>query len=212
VPVQLQRKQGGQLEQRFVEFVFQPIFDGGGDVEGIFVHGFDITQQVLSRRDAEIANRAKDEFLATLSHELRTPLSAILGWSSLIKDRVLPEAERQDAIEAIYRNAQVQARLIEDIIDVSRIVTGKLRLDVQPTELAPIIEAAVESVSPAAEARNIRLQRVLDSGPSMVSGDPNRLQQVVWNLLTNAIKFTPKGGRVQIRLERVHSHVEDHRY
>jgi PAS domain S-box-containing protein len=208
MPVQLQVELGGPLEQRFVEFVFQPIFGGSGEVEGIFTHGFDITEQVLSRRDAEIANRAKDEFLATLSHELRTPLNAILGWASLIKDRLLPEADYPDAIEAIYRNAQAQARLIEDIVDVSRIVTGKLRLDVQPTELAPIIEAAVESVSPAAEARSIRLQRVLDSGSSMVSGDPNRLQQVVWNLLTNAIKFTPKGGRVQVRLERVNSHIE----
>jgi signal transduction histidine kinase/ActR/RegA family two-component response regulator len=208
MPVRLQVEQGGPLEQRFVEFVFQPIFDGSGEVEGIFVHGFDITEQVLSRLDAETANRAKDEFLATLSHELRTPLNAILGWSSMIKDGLLPEAERPDAVEAVHRNAQAQARLIEDIVDVSRIVTGKLRLDVQPTELAPIIEAAVESVSPAAESRSIRLQRVLDSGSSTVSGDPTRLQQVVWNLLTNAIKFTPKGGRVQIRLERVNSHVE----
>jgi len=112
------------------------------------------------------------------------------------------------ALESIERNARAQGRLIDDILDVSRIITGKLRLDVRPVDLASVIEGAVESVRPAAEAKGIRLQRVLDTGPQVVSGDPERLQQVVWNLLSNAVKFTPKGGRVQIRLERIDSHVE----
>ncbi len=167
-----------------------------------------LAQEKKARQDAEQANRTKDEFLATLSHELRTPLNAIIGWASLIDDERLTEEEKARGIETIRRNANLQAQLIEDILDVSRIITGKLRLEVRSIELSSIIEGAVESVLPAAQAKSIRLQRVLDSGTSLVSGDPNRLQQVVWNLLTNAIKFTPKGGRVQIRLERINSHIE----
>jgi PAS domain S-box-containing protein len=161
-----------------------------------------------ARLEAEQANRAKDEFLAVLSHELRTPLTSILGWSRLLLGDQLKEADRERALNTIQRNAHLQSQLIDDILDVSRIITGKLRLEVRPVELSFVIEAAIESVLPAAEAKQIRLQRVLDSGTSFVSGDPNRLQQVVWNLLTNAIKFTPRNGRVQVRLERVDSHVE----
>jgi PAS domain S-box-containing protein len=167
-----------------------------------------LSREQQARAEAEVANRTKDEFLATLSHELRTPLNAILGWSRLITNSRIDEEERARGIETIQRNAQLQLQLIEDILDVSRIITGKYRLEVRATEVADVIESAVESVLPAAQARDIRLQRVLDSGHCLVSGDPARLQQVVWNLLTNAIKFTPKGGRVQIRLERVNSHVE----
>ncbi|HEX8137197.1 MAG TPA: PAS domain S-box protein [Pyrinomonadaceae bacterium] len=161
-----------------------------------------------ARMEAEQANRAKDEFLAVLSHELRTPLTSILGWSRLLLGDQLKETDRERALNTIQRNAHLQSQLIDDILDVSRIITGKLRLEVRPVELSFVIEAAIESVLPAADAKQIRLQRVLDSGTSFVSGDPNRLQQVVWNLLTNAIKFTPRHGRVQVRLERVDSHVE----
>jgi PAS domain S-box-containing protein len=161
-----------------------------------------------ARMESEQANRAKDEFLAVLSHELRTPLTSILGWSRLLLGDQLKEADRERALNTIQRNAHLQSQLIDDILDVSRIITGKLRLEVRPVELSFVIEAAIESVLPAAEAKQIRLQRVLDSGTSFVSGDPNRLQQVIWNLLTNAIKFTPRNGRVQVRLERVDSHVE----
>jgi PAS domain S-box-containing protein len=167
-----------------------------------------LEREQKARHEAETANRTKDEFLATLSHELRTPLNAILGWSRMIGDGQLSEDEKQRGLEVIQRNAQLQAQLIEDLLDVSRIITGKLTLQVRPTEIAPIIEAAVESVLPAAQAKGIRVQRVLDSGLGLVSGDPSRLQQVIWNLISNAIKFTPKGGRVQIRLERIDSHVE----
>jgi CheY-like chemotaxis protein/nitrogen-specific signal transduction histidine kinase len=184
------------------------MFEAGGAVAGIFVHGIDITEQVRARFAAEEANRAKDEFLATLSHELRTPLNAILGWSRMLSDHRLNEEDRVQALEAVQRNAQLQAQLVEDILDVSRIITGKLRLQVRPVELEAVVEAAVEAVLPTAQAKSIRVQRVLESGTSTVSGDFNRLQQVVWNLLSNAIKFTPKGGRVQVRLERVNSQVE----
>lgn len=160
-----------------------------------------------ARAEAETANRLKDEFLATLSHELRTPLASILGWSRLLKEKQVPAEQVMRAIEIIERNAKSQSQLIEDILDVSRIVSGKLRLDVRPVDLAAIIETAIESIRPAAEAKNIRLQRVIDSG-GMISGDADRLQQVVWNLLSNAVKFTPKDGRVQVKLERVNSHVE----
>jgi len=159
-------------------------------------------------REAQEVNRLKDEFLATLSHELRTPLTAVLGWTRLLSSGQLDEATGRRALETIERNAQSQVQLIDDILDVSRIIRGKLRLNVRPTDLAPVIEAAVDSVRPAAEAKGIRLQVVLDPHGGLVSGDPDRLQQVVWNLLSNAIKFTPKEGRVQVLLVRINSHLE----
>jgi PAS domain S-box-containing protein len=159
-------------------------------------------------REAQEVNRLKDEFLATLSHELRTPLTAVLGWTRLLGTGQLDEATHQRALETIERNAQSQVQLIDDILDVSRVIRGKLRLNVRAAELTPVIEAAVDSVRPAAEARGIRLQVVLDPRAGPVSGDPDRLQQVVWNLLSNAIKFTPKEGRVQVLLARAGSHLE----
>jgi PAS domain S-box-containing protein len=159
-------------------------------------------------RDSQESSRLKDEFLATMSHELRTPLNAILGWASLLSGGRLSEESTMQALETIERNARSQVRLIEDLMDVSRIITGKLRLDVRPVELAAVVEAAADAVRPTAEAKNIRLQLLLDRQAGPVSGDPDRLQQVMWNLLSNAVKFTPKDGRVQVRLERIDSHVE----
>jgi PAS domain S-box-containing protein len=159
-------------------------------------------------RDAQEVNRLKDEFLATLSHELRTPLTAVLGWTRLLGTGQLDDTTERRALDTIERNAQAQVQLIDDILDVSRIIRGKLRLNVRPAELTHVIEAAVDSVRPAAEAKGIRLQVVLDPRAGPVSGDPDRLQQVVWNLLTNAVKFTPKEGRVQVLLARVNSHLE----
>jgi len=157
---------------------------------------------------AEGANRLKDEFLATLSHELRTPLTAIVGWSDLLGNPKLNASDSLRAIENIRRNAWIQVQMIDDLLDVSRIITGKLRLSVQPVDLGTIIIAAVDGLRPAAEAKEISLQLQLDFPAGQVTGDPDRLQQVVWNLVSNAIKFTPKGGRVMVRLERVESHVE----
>jgi signal transduction histidine kinase/ActR/RegA family two-component response regulator len=167
-----------------------------------------LVREQEARASAEAANRAKDEFLSMLSHELRTPLNAMLGWSQLLRSQKLNEATRSRALEAIERNARGQANLIEDLLDISRIITGKLRLHVRPIELIPVIEAAIDTVRPAADAKQVRIQSVLDPLAGPVSGDSDRLQQVVWNLLSNAIKFTPKGGRVQVRLERVNSHIE----
>lgn len=158
--------------------------------------------------EADIANGIKDEFLALLSHELRTPLTSILGWSDLLTTGSLDEAASTRALEIIVRNARAQRQLIDDLLDISRIITGKLRLEVRPVDLASMIEAVVDSVRPAADARSISLQTVLDSNVSSVSGDPDRLQQIIWNLLTNAIKFTPKDGVIKVRLERIASHVE----
>jgi len=159
-------------------------------------------------RQAEESSRLKEEFLATISHELRTPLSAILGWARMLRLGQLSEENETKALDTIERNARAQAQLIDDLLDVSRIVTGKLRMDVRPVDPNSFIDAAVEAVRPAAEARGVRLQKVIDTGPVSIPGDPVRLQQVVWNLLSNAIKFTPRGGRVQIRSERVNSHLE----
>jgi PAS domain S-box-containing protein len=161
-----------------------------------------------ARAEAERVGRMKDEFLATLSHELRTPLNAIAGWAQLIRTGRLPDADARQAVEVISRNAQAQKQLIEDLLDMSRIISGKVRLDVQRVDLAAVVAAAVESVQPTAEAKGVRLEKVIDPHAGPVSGDPNRLQQVVWNLLTNAIKFTPRGGKVQVTLERVNSHLE----
>ena len=159
-------------------------------------------------REAQESSRLKDEFLATISHELRTPLTAILGWAHMLRTGQFDTDSARRAFETVERNARAQAQLIDDLLDVSRIVTGKLRIDVRPVDPNSFIEAAVEAVRPAAEAKGVRLQKVLDTGVVSVSGDPVRLQQVVWNLLSNAIKFTPRGGRVQVRLERINSHVE----
>ncbi|MEG4507524.1 ATP-binding protein [Microcoleus sp. F6_B4] len=167
-----------------------------------------LMREQIIRADAEAANRAKDEFLSILSHELRTPLNAILGWSTMLRQKNLSEDKVARALETIERNAKSQAQLIEDILDISRIITGKLRLRVRPVNLVPVIESAIESVQLAAEAKSIRLQSVLDSEAGPLLGDADRLQQVVWNLLSNALKFTPKDGRVQISLQRVNSHVE----
>ena len=159
-------------------------------------------------RQAEESSRLKDEFLATISHELRTPLNAILGWTRMLRLEKLNSAETTKAMETIERNARAQAQLIEDLLDVSSIITGKLRMDVRPANPTSFIEAAIEAVTPAAEAKGVILQKVMDTGAVALPGDPVRLQQVVWNLLSNAIKFTPRGGRVQVRLERVNSHVQ----
>jgi PAS domain S-box-containing protein len=161
-----------------------------------------------ARSEADTANSIKDEFLAVLSHELRTPLTSILGWSNLLASGNLDEKASQRATETILRSARAQRQLIDDLLDMSRIITGKLRLSVHPVELAPIIEAVVDSVRPAADSREIHLQTELETLMSPVSGDPDRIQQIIWNLLTNAIKFTPKGGRINVRLQRLHSHIE----
>jgi PAS domain S-box-containing protein len=159
-------------------------------------------------RQAEESSRLKEEFLATISHELRTPLSAILGWTRMLRLGQLSPENSAKALDTIERNARAQAQLVDDLLDVSRIITGKLRMDVRPADPNSFIDAAVESVRPAADAKGVRVQKVVDTSPLSIPGDPVRLQQVVWNLLSNAIKFTPRGGRVQIRSERVNSHLE----
>ena len=159
-------------------------------------------------KQAEESSRLKEEFLATISHELRTPLSAILGWARMLRVGQLSPENAAKALDTIERNARAQAQLVDDLLDVSRIITGKLRMDVRPADPNSFIDAAVESVLPAADAKGVRIQKVVDTGPISIPGDPVRLQQVVWNLLSNAIKFTPRRGRVQIRSERVNSHLE----
>jgi PAS domain S-box-containing protein len=160
-----------------------------------------------AKKQAEDATRAKDEFLSVVSHELRTPLNGILGWAQILQTRDPDAATIKRAVEAIARGARAQSKLIEDILDFTRIISGKLRLEVMQVDLIMVVESAIDVITPAANAKDIRVQTVLDSS-GFVSGDAQRLQQVLWNLLSNAIKFTPKGGRVQIRVERVNSSVE----
>jgi PAS domain S-box-containing protein len=198
-----------------------PLCDSKGHVLYWFGSNTDITEQrehaeerhrILeseraARSNAERASVLKDEFLATLSHELRTPLNAILGWTQLLRTGERDEASLDEGLQTIERNARAQTRIIEDLLEMSRIMSGKTRLDVQPIDLAAIVESAVGTVAPAAAAKQVRIVKMLDPVQTM-SGDPARLQQVLWNLLANAIKFTPKGGRVDIMLERINSHVE----
>jgi PAS domain S-box-containing protein len=160
------------------------------------------------RRRAEAANQAKDDFLAMVSHELRTPLNAILGWTRMLRSGQLEADRHTKALETIERNAQAQAQLIEDLLDISRIITGHLRLDVRAVDLAQVVEAAIEAVRPVAEAKGVRIEPTLEPNAGFIQGDPGRLEQVVWNLLSNAVKFTPSGGRVRVRLSRNESHVE----
>jgi PAS domain S-box-containing protein len=188
-----------------------------GHVEGVVALVSDVTErrqaeaerarllqaEQEARADAETANRTKDEFLATLSHELRTPLNAILGWAQLMRLGSLREEDIGHGLETIERNAKVQAQLVEDLLDLSRIISGKLRLDMRATDLAKVIEAALDSVRPAADAKQIRVVSLLDAAPGPVLGDAGRLQQVIWNLLSNAIKFTPAHGTVELTLQRI---------
>jgi signal transduction histidine kinase/ActR/RegA family two-component response regulator len=161
-----------------------------------------LAQEQAARVEAEATARAKDEFLAVISHELRTPLSAMLGWAEVLRSRQPGDSVYERALATIERNAERQSQLIEDLLDTTRILSGKLRIEVQPLYLDVLLEESLDVVRPTAEARDIELSAALDTAPDLIMGDANRLQQVFWNLLSNAIKFTEPGGRVEVRLER----------
>jgi signal transduction histidine kinase/ActR/RegA family two-component response regulator len=167
-----------------------------------------LRSEQAARAQAEEASRLKDDFLATLSHELRTPLNAIIGWASILREGAVGPDKQGLAIQTIERAARAQGQLVEDLLDYSRIIGGQVRLDVRSVNIAEVVEAAVETVRPTAEAKGVRIDAILDPKGGPVNGDPDRLQQVVWNLVANAIKFTGRGGRVEVRVERVNSHVE----
>ncbi len=206
---------------RWFEIVADPVLDEAGEVSAVVRTVKDITErkqaearmndllarEQAARQEAEQVNRVKDEFLATLSHELRTPLNAIVGWAHVLRAGGLDGPSTTRAIETIGRNANLQAQLISDILDVSRIIAGKLRLELRAVDLTDVVAESLETVKPAATAKGIRLEPILDPDAGPVTGDPNRLQQVVWNLLSNAIKFTPREGRVQVRLDSKDSSV-----
>jgi PAS domain S-box-containing protein len=210
-----------EKDGQWFEIVADPVLDERGEVSAVVRTVKDITErkqaevrmndllarEQAARQEAEQVNRVKDEFLATLSHELRTPLNAIVGWAHVLRAGGLDGPSTARAIETIGRNANLQAQLISDILDVSRIIAGKLRLELRAVDLTDVVAESLETVKPAATAKGIRLEPILDPDAGQVTGDPNRLQQVVWNLLSNAIKFTPRAGRVQVRLESVNSNV-----
>jgi PAS domain S-box-containing protein len=226
-------KDGRQLH---ISLTVSPIKDANGYVVGASKIAHDITERKLAekaleeaqkvadaatterlrlleieqvaRSEAERVNRMKDEFLATLSHELRTPLNAVLGWAATLRVGCPRTGQLAEGLEAIERNARAQAQMIADLLDMSAIISGKTRLDVQSLDLPTILTEAIKTVRSAASTKGVRLQSVIDPLNAPVSGDPNRLQQVFWNLLSNAIKFTPKGGRIQVLLKRVRSNVE----
>ena len=199
-----------------------PIFDANGKPTRLIATSRDVTErrtgeqererllknEQAARKEAEIANRMRDEFLATVSHELRAPLNSILGWARLMEKGTLDENTTEKAVSTIVRNAESQNRLIEDLLDVSRIISGKMRLEVITVKPINFVESALETVRPAADAKNITLEVVEDSVVSHISGDPNRLQQVMWNLLSNAIKFTPNDGKVTVEISRPNGYVE----
>ena len=206
-----QRKDGSLIP---ISLSVSPIRNNDGTVIG----ASKIARDISDRKEAEaataraheqirVANRMKDEFLATLSHELRTPLNAVLGYARMLRSKAIAEERVPQALEVLERNATALTQIVEDVLDVSRIVSGKVRLNVQPVDLPAVLNSSIETVKPSADARNIRIQCTIDP-TGAVSGDPDRLQQVIWNVLSNAVKFTPKGGRIQVRLERVNSHVE----
>ncbi len=212
---------GPGLDAVYWNFVYAPLVEGTAGTTGVLVCGFEVTDQVLARRGVERlaeelaqqktaleqAHRLKDEFVATVSHELRTPLNAILGWTRMLKMGRVAEARVGHALETIERNAVAQTSLIDDLLDVSRILTGKLRLHVESVDLPQVVEAAIDTLRPAADARGIPIHAVIDSHAGPVRGDPDRLSQIIANLLSNAVKFTPNGGRIHVQVERVSSMV-----
>src|SRR4029453_5227212 len=192
-----------------------PIRLPGSRLQGVVVVFRDVTGQYelerqrasllqieqAARQDAEAANRGKDEFVATLSHELRPPLNSIFGWTRMLQSGSLDGDTARRAVEVIERSARTQMQLIDDLLDTSRMVAGKLRLDVRPVDLRAVVEAAVDTIRPATQAKGVRIEGHTGERPVVVSGDPDRLQQVVWNLLSNAIRFTPAGGRIDVWLD-----------
>jgi PAS domain S-box-containing protein len=199
-----------------------PIKDENGKMIGVIVVFHDVserrraeqertdllTREQAARSEAEAANRLKDEFLATVSHELRTPLTAIVGWASMLRTISFSPESTARALETIERNAKAQTQIVEDLLDVSRIITGKLQINSRPIAFAPTIEAALAILRPAADAKNITLKVSLAETTNLVAGDPHRLQQIIWNLVSNAIKFTPENGHIEVRLEQVGSSFE----
>jgi PAS domain S-box-containing protein len=207
-----QRKDGARLS---ISLTVSPIRDATGRIVGASKIARDITGRTRLESEnarlfaeAQSANRTKDEFLAVLSHELRTPLNAIVGYARLLRGGMLSGEKADRGLETLERNAHWLAQIVDDVLDVSRIVSGKIRLDVQAVELPLIVHNAIATVQLAADAKGVRLETTIDPRVGAVSGDADRLQQVVWNLLANAVKFTEKGGRVQVRLARMNSHVE----
>jgi signal transduction histidine kinase/ActR/RegA family two-component response regulator len=210
---------GPSLEDVYWNFVYAPLIEGDRGVTGVLICGFEVTAQVLGRRAVErlaeelaeqkaaleAAHRLKDEFVATMSHELRTPLTAILGWTRMMRMGQVGANRVPHALETIERNAVSQTALIDDLLDVSRILTGKLRLQVESVDLPGVVEATLETLRPASEARQLTIHAVIDSHAGPVTGDPDRLSQIITNLVSNALKFTPKGGRIHVHLERASS-------
>jgi len=220
------RKDGERLD---ISLTISPVRDSTGTIIGAAKIAHDITarrraerevaklaaerelfleSERAARSEAERLSHMKDEFLATLSHELRTPLHAIQGWAGLLRERRARPEDYERGLETIERNVRLQVQIVNDLLDMSRIISGKIHLEVQPVYLHDIVNNAIEAVRQSAAAKAIRIQAILDSRIGLVRGDPSRLHQVLWNLLSNAVKFTPKGGRIQVVLERVNSHVE----
>jgi signal transduction histidine kinase/CheY-like chemotaxis protein len=212
---------GPELDPVYWNFVYAPLVEGSAGATGVLICGFEVSDQVVARRRVEHlaeelaqqktalenAHRLKDDFVATMSHELRTPLNAILGWTRMLKMGRVAVGRVPHALETIERNAAAQTSLIDDLLDVSRILTGKLRLHVESVELSHVVEEAIETLRPAAEARGIHIHAVIDSHAGPVRGDPDRLSQILANLLSNAVKFTPKGGKIHVHVERTSSMV-----
>lgn len=205
----------GRVFERFFNFAYEPYRDENDDVVGVLVFAFEVTDWVVARRrveavvrELEIANRMKDDFLATVSHELRTPLSAILGWTRMLRSGMVADSQTSKALETIERNANAQTQLIEDLLDVSRIISGKMRLEVEDVDVEIVIANAIEAIRPAANAKGVALSHAVDPSVGAVRGDGGRLQQVVWNLLSNGVKFTPTGGRVDILARKRDAFVE----
>jgi PAS domain S-box-containing protein len=212
------RANGGELH---VLAATNPLRDGNREIIGALGMFTDITdrkradaerEKLLaraqrSREQAEAASRSKDEFITLISHELRAPLNAMLGWARLLKEGTDDPAMQEHAVEIIERSARIQQKLIEDLLDTSRIISGNMRLETGPVDLGQVVKATAETIRPAAEAKNIELELKLRGGGNIITGDPDRLQQILWNLLSNAVKFTPNGGRVTVRLERADPYI-----